>query len=128
MVMDVRLRSLDRVILLEDPESVAEAVEERREERPGRVGDIAGHAGEEIVKARILDGERAVHIGLAQPQPRVEEEIPPELRIVKPRGHGRTGTAAKDMGSPVGVDNLYGSVPNDRSQQVREEHFLSTPQ
>ena len=72
--------------------------------------------------------KRAVHIGFAEPQPRIEEEIAPELGIVKPGSDGRTGTAAKNMGSPVGVDYLYGSVPNDRSQQVREEHFVSTPQ
>src|SRR5262249_26252278 len=65
MMRDIGARPALRIVLLEPAQEVAEAGIERPQGMVRRLLEIARQEVKEVVDGAVLDGERAVHIGLA---------------------------------------------------------------
>src|SRR5579883_2956937 len=92
----------------------------------GRAAHIEPEEIEQVVDRAALDRERAVHEGLAEGQPRIEEEFALDRSIVKSHGNNGAGRARKDMERATCVDQAQCAVANQMMKEMREEHLLAS--
>src|SRR5215469_3912550 len=94
MVRHVAARTADRVPLLQAPKRTTKAVIEWRQQALWRQVDVGAEEIEQVVKASaVLDREPAIHVGLAEHQPRVDQQLSLDSPVMQANGDRRAGRA-----------------------------------
>ena len=112
----VLARAVQGIVLLEDAEGAAETIIKRCQQRARRQVHVLGDEVEEIVDARILDRQLAVHEGLAEIKARVEEQLAPERRLVQPHGHCGAGLAGEAVDGPAGINHAKRAAAHEMTE------------
>ena len=103
---DVLARFPKRIVLPEDAQPAADDIAEFEDRMRRRKRHVTADQLEQIVDARILDGEAAVHEGLAELQRRVQEELAHHRAIMETDSDGLPRLlSGEDMHLVIGIND-----------------------
>ena len=104
VVGDVALRLADRIVLLDRPDPALHGVGPAHHRRRFECGDVAAQEIEQVVDvAAAFDGQRAVHVGLAQRQAGAHRHAHPRPPVMNAHRDGGAGAGALDAMRPAGL-------------------------
>ena len=120
---DVLARAMHRIVLLQPAQELAEPGIEGAQRVDRRALHVPRGEVDEIVdRPAVLDRQRAVHIGLADMEPRVEEELAAEGAVVQPDRHLGPGLAGEHINLAIPIDDAQRADGDEMTEQMRQEH------
>src|SRR5471030_2275036 len=108
----VALRPANRIVLLDDADQARPEVRQLDEGRRFELRHVATEQIEQVVDVAILDGERAVHEGLAEGEAWAKHEAKGRPAVMNPHGDRGAGTRALHEMRPTGrIDDCQLAFP-----------------
>ena len=116
MVGDVLARFPERIVLLEDPQPVADLVAQPHDRMRRREAHILAEEIEEVVKTGVLDRHAAVQEAYPEFQRTVDVEQSRDRTVVEADGDGASGFAGEGVDLVVTVNDAQRTPPHDMAQ------------
>ncbi len=121
------LRASDGVRLLQRPQGARDPPEHRLQGIGPQRPAIEVEQLQEVVQRAIVERQRAIHVGFAEAQVRVEEQFPRQRGVMQPHGHDRSGRAPEGLTPIPVVIDVQGAGLNEPPEHVREWKHANSP-
>ena len=122
VVGDMRPREARRIVLMQMPQDLGGDAERALERLLESAVHVDGADAQEVVQAPLLDRQRAVHVGLAEIEVRVEREPVMQRLVVQPHRRGGTARTAGHMATATCIDDRQPSGLDHRTGKTSEKH------
>ena len=122
MVGHVAPRPADGVVLLQPAGPAVQPFRQPEDRIFVGVARIDAAIFDEIAEGAFFDGQRAVHIGLADPKPRIGRQLDVQPAIVQPHRAPRPLRSFYPVGASIRVDQRQASGGRHLAQRPVEQH------